>query len=95
MTRLQPLVISTHPLLPGVPGHWCVLDVCQCACLFWPCHALCWLTMCFCAFCAACREETQHISKFDYVVVNREGQLDECVAQLGAIIDAEKLRTRK
>uniref|UniRef100_A0A383W3Y2 Guanylate kinase-like domain-containing protein n=1 Tax=Tetradesmus obliquus TaxID=3088 RepID=A0A383W3Y2_TETOB len=41
------------------------------------------------------RDETQHIHKFDYVVVNREGQLDECVAQLAAIIDAEKLRTKQ
>jgi hypothetical protein len=29
------------------------------------------------------------------VVVNREGQLDDCVAQLCAIIDAEKLRTKQ
>ncbi|KAF6261417.1 P-loop containing nucleoside triphosphate hydrolase protein [Scenedesmus sp. NREL 46B-D3] len=41
------------------------------------------------------RDETQHISNFDYVVVNREGQLDDCVAQLCAIIDAEKLRTKQ
>jgi guanylate kinase len=49
--------------------------------------------MCCCLCC--CRDETQHIHKFDYVVVNREGQLDDCVAQLCAIIDAEKLKTKQ
>lgn len=42
-----------------------------------------------------CREETRQISDFDYVVVNKEGQLDDCVAQLCAVIDAEKLRTKR
>eukprot|EP00775_Hariotina_reticulata_P012441 gene12441-12578_t len=40
------------------------------------------------------RQETQRIKDFDYVVVNKAGQLDECVTQLCSIIDAEKLRTR-
>lgn len=40
------------------------------------------------------RQETRQMADFDYVVVNREGRLDECVAQLGAIIDAEKLRSQ-
>lgn len=39
------------------------------------------------------RDETKQISEFDYVVVNRDGQLDECVAQICSIISAEKLRT--
>jgi hypothetical protein len=40
-----------------------------------------------------CREETQRINEFDYVVVNKDGQLDACVDHLCAIIDAERLRT--
>lgn len=43
----------------------------------------------------ACRDETKQIGDFDYVVVNRDGQLDQCVEQLCTIIDAEKLRTQQ
>jgi guanylate kinase len=41
------------------------------------------------------RAETGRIKEFDYVVVNREGQMDDCVQQICTIIDAEKLRTGK
>ena len=41
------------------------------------------------------REEMQRIPEFDYVVVNREGQLDRTVEQIAAIIAAEKCRTRQ
>lgn len=41
------------------------------------------------------RKEMEHIREFDYVVVNREGCLDDCVAQISGIIDAEKLRTTR
>jgi len=37
--------------------------------------------------------EMRCIESFDYVVVNREGQLDETVRQVAAIITAEKCRT--
>jgi guanylate kinase len=36
--------------------------------------------------------ELAQVELFDYVVINREGQLDEAVAQIGAIILAEKQR---
>lgn len=39
------------------------------------------------------RHECRQVSDFDYVVVNREGQLEECVDKLCAIIDAERLKT--
>ncbi|PNH09270.1 hypothetical protein TSOC_004135 [Tetrabaena socialis] len=38
------------------------------------------------------REENDHIAKFDYVVVNRDGELDDCVRQVAAIVEAEKAR---
>ena len=41
------------------------------------------------------RQEMEQIDQFDYVLVNREGQLDKTVAQLLAIITAEKLRNRQ
>jgi guanylate kinase len=41
---------------------------------------------------ATAREELKRISEFDYCVVNRNGQLDETVRQIVAIITAEKLR---
>ena len=44
---------------------------------------------------AAARAELARLREFDYVVVNAAGQLDRCAAQIGAIIDAEKLRIRK
>ena len=42
-----------------------------------------------------CRHECRQLSDFDYVVVNKEGQLEECVDKLCSIIDAERLRTHK
>lgn len=41
---------------------------------------------------ATAREELKRVEEFDYVVVNREGCLDEAVAQVQAIIQAEKCR---
>jgi len=40
------------------------------------------------------RAEMEYMSIFDYVVINREGRLDETVARIGAIIAAEKCRVR-
>ena len=37
-------------------------------------------------------EEAAQIPLFDYVVINRDGRLDETVEQIGAIITAEKCR---
>jgi len=39
--------------------------------------------------------EIERIQEFDYVVVNREGHLDETVSQIGSIISAEKCRIRR
>ncbi len=41
------------------------------------------------------RQEMQCISEFDYVVVNREGQLDRAVEQIEAIVTAERCRTKQ
>ncbi|GFR49527.1 hypothetical protein Agub_g11571 [Astrephomene gubernaculifera] len=41
------------------------------------------------------RQENEHIANFDYVVVNRDGALDECVRQVSGIIEAEKARTAR
>lgn len=41
---------------------------------------------------ATAREELRRLSEFDYVVVNRDGQLDEAVRQVLAIITAERCR---
>ncbi|MBC7224091.1 MAG: guanylate kinase [Anaerolineae bacterium] len=41
---------------------------------------------------ATAREELRRVEEFDYVVVNREGCLDEAVDQVQAIIQAEKCR---
>ncbi|KAG2435251.1 hypothetical protein HXX76_007329 [Chlamydomonas incerta] len=38
------------------------------------------------------RAENDHIKNFDYVVVNRDGELDACVAEVSGIIEAEKAR---
>lgn len=43
---------------------------------------------------ATMREELKRIEEFDYVVVNRDGQLDCAVETIGAIMRAEKCRTR-
>jgi guanylate kinase len=40
------------------------------------------------------REEMERLEEFDYVVINREGELDRTVAQVAAIIEAEHCRTR-
>ena len=37
-------------------------------------------------------EEMKELSRFDYVVVNREGEMDRAVADIKAIITAEKCR---
>eukprot|EP00197_Chlamydomonas_leiostraca_P008051 CAMPEP_0202865996 /NCGR_PEP_ID=MMETSP1391-20130828/6931_1 /ASSEMBLY_ACC=CAM_ASM_000867 /TAXON_ID=1034604 /ORGANISM="Chlamydomonas leiostraca, Strain SAG 11-49" /LENGTH=290 /DNA_ID=CAMNT_0049545897 /DNA_START=81 /DNA_END=953 /DNA_ORIENTATION=+ len=42
---------------------------------------------------ATARSEVARIGEFDYVVVNGTGQLEQCVAQVSGIIDAEKART--
>jgi len=44
---------------------------------------------------ATAREEMEHIPEFDYVVVNRENELDETVRQIVAIMRAEKCRVRR
>ncbi len=44
---------------------------------------------------ATVREEMERIPEFDYVVVNRNGQLDHAVEKIAAIITAEKCRTRQ
>jgi len=41
------------------------------------------------------REEMLRIPEFDYVVENADGQLDQAVAKIVAIITAEKCRTRQ
>lgn len=44
---------------------------------------------------ATIREEMKRIPEFDYVVVNRDGQLDRAVEEIAAIITAEKCRTKQ
>jgi guanylate kinase len=44
---------------------------------------------------ATLREEMRHIPEFDYVVVNRDGQLDRAVEHIAAIIAAEKCRAKQ
>lgn len=41
------------------------------------------------------RQEMQRMVDFDYIVVNRDGQLDETARQLGSIIDAAKLQAAR
>lgn len=41
------------------------------------------------------RDEMKRILEFDYVVVNRDGELDRAVQKIAAIIEAEKCRTRQ
>eukprot|EP00803_Ostreobium_quekettii_P005371 evm.model.scf_2012.2 EVM.evm.TU.scf_2012.2 scf_2012:27642-29870(-) len=41
------------------------------------------------------RKEAERIKEFDYVVVNREGQMEEAVAAICGIIDAEKCKTSR
>lgn len=40
------------------------------------------------------REEIEQLSLFDYVIVNRRGEIDRAVAQIEAIITAEKCRAK-
>ncbi|KAG0585791.1 hypothetical protein KC19_2G039400 [Ceratodon purpureus] len=44
---------------------------------------------------ATAREEVKHITDFDYVVVNADGQLERTVSHLCSIIDAEKARVQQ
>ncbi|HEX2174087.1 MAG TPA: guanylate kinase [Dehalococcoidia bacterium] len=44
---------------------------------------------------AAAQTELDQIAVFDYLVVNREGRLDETVARVRAILQAEKCRVRR
>jgi guanylate kinase len=44
---------------------------------------------------ATARKEMKRLPEFDYVVVNRDGKLDETVGQIMAIITAEKCRVRQ
>lgn len=43
---------------------------------------------------ATAREELKSLKIFDYVVINRQGKLDRAVADIEAIITAEKCRVR-
>lgn len=44
---------------------------------------------------ATAREEVKHMTDFDYVVVNEDGQLERTVSRLCSIIDAEKSRVQQ
>ena len=44
---------------------------------------------------ATARDEVKHITEFDYVVVNADGQLERTVSHLCSIIDAEKARVHQ
>ncbi len=44
---------------------------------------------------ATAREEMRRLNEFDYVVINRDGALDEAVDQILCIIAAEKCRVRR
>jgi guanylate kinase len=44
---------------------------------------------------ATAREEIKRVAEFDYVVVNRDGALDQTVETIAAIITAEKCRVRQ
>lgn len=44
---------------------------------------------------ATAREEMKRLDEFDYVVVNRDGHLDETVKTIAAIITAEKCRVKQ
>lgn len=41
---------------------------------------------------ASAREEVKHVNRFDYVVVNGKGKLENAVKQVKSIIDAEKAK---
>ncbi|RME09182.1 MAG: guanylate kinase [Ardenticatenia bacterium] len=44
---------------------------------------------------ATARQEMKRLDEFDYVVVNRDGALDETVHRICAIVEAEKCRVRQ
>ncbi|MBA0684786.1 hypothetical protein Goshw_000880 [Gossypium schwendimanii] len=44
---------------------------------------------------ATAREEVKRVKRFDYVVVNAKGKLEEAVDLVGSIIDAEKAKVRQ
>lgn len=44
---------------------------------------------------ATARKEIERLPEFDYVVVNRDGELDEAVKKIAAIISAEKCRVKQ
>ncbi|KAK6117282.1 hypothetical protein DH2020_048976 [Rehmannia glutinosa] len=44
---------------------------------------------------ASAKEELKHLKEFDYVVVNKEGELESSVRLLESIIDAEKARVHQ
>ncbi|KAL0367618.1 UNVERIFIED_CONTAM: Guanylate kinase, chloroplastic/mitochondrial [Sesamum radiatum] len=44
---------------------------------------------------ASAREELRHLKEFDYVVVNKEGDLEGSVKLLASIIDAEKAKVQQ
>ncbi|ESQ49425.1 hypothetical protein EUTSA_v10021285mg [Eutrema salsugineum] len=44
---------------------------------------------------ATAREEVRHLKKFDYVVVNAKGRLDDAVNRVESIIDAEKSKVHQ
>lgn len=44
---------------------------------------------------ATARQETQRVEEFDYVVVNRDGCLEETARQIACIIAAEKSRVKQ
>ncbi|KAL3812724.1 hypothetical protein ACJIZ3_013992 [Penstemon smallii] len=44
---------------------------------------------------SAAREELRHLKEFDYVVVNKEGELENSVQLVEAIIDAEKAKVHQ
>lgn len=44
---------------------------------------------------ATAREEVKHVSNFDFVVVNADGQLESAVKLVESIIDAEKAKVRQ
>jgi guanylate kinase len=43
---------------------------------------------------ATAREELKRAAEFDYVVLNRDGELDRAVDDVAAIIQAEHCRTK-
>ncbi|KAK6146134.1 hypothetical protein DH2020_020003 [Rehmannia glutinosa] len=44
---------------------------------------------------ASAREELRHLKEFDYVVVNKEGELERSVKVIDSIIEAEKARVQQ